>query len=115
MASKPKLLSLILIPLLLCFLIASAQAGSIAVYWGQDGREGTLKAACDTGYYKYIILAFLTTFGSGRTPVLNLAGHCNPSAGTCKGLTTDIKYCQGKGIKVYFLASSLTNKSKYFN
>ncbi|KAF3340088.1 hevamine-A-like protein [Carex littledalei] len=101
MASLLKNLSLILIPLLLGFLIASAQAGSIAVYWGQDGREGTLKAACDTGNYAYVMLSFLITFGNGRTPVLNLAGHCNPSSGGCKSLTSAITSCQAKGIKVF--------------
>lgn len=101
MASLPKNFSLILIPLLLGFLIASAQAGSIAVYWGQNGREGTLKATCDTGNYAYVMLSFLITFGNDRTPVLNLAGHCNPSSGGCKGLTSDITSCQSKGIKVY--------------
>ncbi|XP_078151329.1 hevamine-A-like [Carex rostrata] len=101
MASLPKNFSLILIPLLLGFLIASAQAGSIAVYWGQNGREGTLKATCDTGNYVYVMLSFLITFGNGRTPVLNLAGHCNPSSGGCKGLTSDITSCQSKGIKVF--------------
>jgi chitinase len=101
MASLPKNLSLSLPLLLLGFLISSAQGGSIAVYWGQNGREGTLKAACDTGNYAYVMLSFLTTFGNGRTPVLNLAGHCNPSRGTCTGLTSDIKSCQAKGIKVF--------------
>ncbi|KAJ3695179.1 hypothetical protein LUZ60_000556 [Juncus effusus] len=100
MASQPKTLNLILIPLLLTLLAASAHAGSIAVYWGQNGNEGTLKSACDTGNYAYVLLSFLSTFGNGQTPVLNLAGHCNPSSGGCKSLTSDIKACQAKGIKV---------------
>jgi hypothetical protein len=100
MASQTKsALSLLLIPLLFS-LLASARAGSIAVYWGQNINEGTLSDTCATGYYKYVILAFLTTFGNGQTPVLNLAGHCNPSGGTCKGLTSGIQSCQSKGIKV---------------
>ncbi|KAJ4731763.1 Acidic endochitinase [Rhynchospora pubera] len=102
MASASQIMkrSLILIPLLLCFLVASVQSGGIAVYWGQDGREGTLKSTCDSGNYVIVILAFITTFGNGRTPVLNLAGHCDRSTGGCKSLTTDIKACQAKGIKV---------------
>ncbi|KAF3340087.1 chitinase A [Carex littledalei] len=101
MASQTRsILSLLTIPLLLSLLAASAQAGSIAVYWGQNGNEGTLADTCATGNYKYVMLAFLTTFGNGQTPVLNLAGHCDPSSGTCTGLTSDIQSCQSKGIKV---------------
>ncbi|KAJ3695178.1 hypothetical protein LUZ60_000555 [Juncus effusus] len=101
MASQHKTLNLLLIPLLLSLLATWAHAGSIAVYWGQNGNEGTLKSACDTGNYKFVILSFLATFGNGKTPVLDLAGHCNPSSGSCKKLTSDIKACQAKGIKVF--------------
>ncbi|KAJ3695180.1 hypothetical protein LUZ60_000557 [Juncus effusus] len=98
MASQLKTLSLI--PLL-SLLAAYAQAGSIAVYWGQNGNEGTLKSTCETGNYDYVILAFLdTTYGEGEIPVLNLGGHCNSFNGGCKNLTTDIHACQAKGIKV---------------
>ncbi|XP_078151634.1 hevamine-A-like [Carex rostrata] len=103
MASQTRsrsILSLLTISLLLSLLTASAQAGSIVVYWGQNGNEGTLADTCATGNYGYVILAFLTTFGNGQTPVLNLAGHCDPSAGTCTGLTSDIQSCQSMGIKV---------------
>ncbi|XP_078151330.1 hevamine-A-like [Carex rostrata] len=103
MASQTRsrsILSLLTISILLSLLTASAQAGSIAVYWGQNGNEGTLADTCATGNYGYVILAFLTTFGNGQTPVLNLAGHCDPSAGTCTGLTSDIQSCQSMGIKV---------------
>ncbi|GLJ20986.1 hypothetical protein SUGI_0383570 [Cryptomeria japonica] len=31
---------------------------------------------------------------------LNLAGHCDPSSGGCKSLSTDIKSCQSSGVKV---------------
>nr|CAD1834060.1 unnamed protein product [Ananas comosus var. bracteatus] len=61
---------------------------------------GTLASACATGYYAYVNLAFLTTFGNGQTPVLNLAGHCDPSSGGCTGLTSDIQSCQSSGVKV---------------
>jgi chitinase len=102
MASQPKTLTLLLIPLLICFLFASAQAATnVAVYWGQDSREGTLKEACDTGLYSYIILSYLTTSGRARTPVLNLAGHCNPFRGGCTRLSTQITDCQRKGIKIF--------------
>ncbi|KAJ3684926.1 hypothetical protein LUZ61_014090 [Rhynchospora tenuis] len=100
MATNTLKLSLILIPLLLCFLAASVRSGGIAVYWGQNGNEGTLKSTCDSGNYVIVILAFITTFGNGRTPVLNLAGHCNPFRGGCKSLTADINACQARGIKI---------------
>ncbi|KAJ3684923.1 hypothetical protein LUZ61_014087 [Rhynchospora tenuis] len=48
----------------------------------------------------YWLSSPVTTFGNRQTPVLNLAGHCNPSTGGCKSLSTDIHACQAKGIKV---------------
>ncbi|KAL6840096.1 hypothetical protein ACP4OV_029906 [Aristida adscensionis] len=81
-------------------LAAGAHAGDIAIYWGQNGNEGTLAQTCATGNYKYVNVAFLTTFGKGQTPVLNLAGHCNPAANGCTGLSADIVDCQRRGIKV---------------
>ncbi|GAB2265125.1 hypothetical protein Dimus_000191 [Dionaea muscipula] len=101
----------VLLPLLLLLLItiqlspsplaaATPQHGGIAVYWGQNGFEGTLNETCSNGTYKYVNLAFLYIFGSGQTPTLNLAGHCDPASGGCVGLSSDIKYCQSIGIKV---------------
>ncbi|EFJ25184.1 hypothetical protein SELMODRAFT_15257, partial [Selaginella moellendorffii] len=72
----------------------------IAIYWGQDGNEGTLLSACNTGRYRILIISFLSQFGRGQTPLLNLAGHCDPPSGGCKGLTSDINACKSKGIKV---------------
>ncbi|XP_010911007.1 hevamine-A [Elaeis guineensis] len=89
-----------LLPLLLLALIAGSNAGSIAVYWGQNGNEGTLADSCSSGLYSYVNIAFLTTFGNGQTPVLNLAGHCDPATGTCTGLTSDIQSCQSQGVMV---------------
>ena len=77
-----------------------SSAGSIAIYWGQNGNEGTLAEACATGNYEFVILAFLPTFGNGQTPMINLAGHCDPYSNGCTGLSSDIKSCQAKGIKV---------------
>ncbi|KAK6117678.1 hypothetical protein DH2020_048575 [Rehmannia glutinosa] len=70
----------------------------ISVYWGQNGNEGTLRDACHSCNYKYVSVAFLTTFGSGQVHVLNLAGHCSPPA--CTTLSSDIQYCQDLGIQV---------------
>ncbi|KAK4279431.1 hypothetical protein QN277_011216 [Acacia crassicarpa] len=93
---------LLLLPLLLIsssFVQRSSAAG-IAVYWGQNGGEGSLADACNTGNYQFINIAFLATFGNGQTPQLNLAGHCDATAGTCNVFNDQIKACQSKGIKV---------------
>lgn len=92
--------------ILLCFsLIAVSTAGSrrrlqLGVYWGQNGNEGSLMDSCGTGNYHIINIAFLNSFGSGQTPTLNLAGHCDPTNGGCTELSQEIKSCQASGIKV---------------
>ncbi|KAK7270446.1 hypothetical protein RIF29_23588 [Crotalaria pallida] len=90
------------LPLLLFLLtlVVTSYGGGIAVYWGQNGNEGTLSEACATGKYTHINIAFLNKFGNGQTPGLNLAGHCDPPSGTCSKFSADIKDCQSKGIKV---------------
>ncbi|KAG5231415.1 chitinase family protein [Salix suchowensis] len=45
-------------------------------------------------------IAFLSSFGSGRSPMMNLAGHCDPYSEGCTGLSYDIESCQSKGIKL---------------
>ncbi|KAL0374417.1 UNVERIFIED_CONTAM: Acidic endochitinase [Sesamum radiatum] len=110
-AFQPKLL------LISSFLLFSlSQAGKISIYWGQNGNEGTLAETCATGNYDFVNLAFLATFGNGQTPMINLAGHCDPTVNGCTSLSSDIKSCQAKGIKVmlsiggaagsYYLAST---------
>ncbi|KAJ1414672.1 Glycoside hydrolase family 18, catalytic domain [Sesbania bispinosa] len=56
-------------------LVSTTNGGDIVVYWGQDEREGSLDATCNTGLYKIVNIAFLSTFGSGSQPQLNLAGY----------------------------------------
>nr|ACU24254.1 unknown [Glycine max] len=92
--------SLILFPLLFLSLFEHSHAAGIAIYWGQNGGEGTLAEACNTRNYQYVNIAFLSTFGNGQTPQLNLAGHCDPNNNGCTGLSSDIKTCQDLGIKV---------------
>ncbi|TYI32183.1 hypothetical protein ES332_A04G041500v1 [Gossypium tomentosum] len=97
-------------------LVTGIDAGDIAIYWGQNSDEGTLAETCATGSYDFVNLAFLPTFGNGQTPMINLAGHCDPYSNGCTNLSSDIKSCQAQGIKVilslgggagsYFLASS---------
>ncbi|XVF22459.1 hypothetical protein REPUB_Repub12eG0174400 [Reevesia pubescens] len=81
-------------------LIINVDAGGIAIYWGQNGNEGTFAETCATGNYDFVNMAFLPTFGNGQTPMINLAGHCDPYSNGCTGLSSDIKSCQAKGIKV---------------
>ncbi|KAI4352949.1 hypothetical protein L6164_007153 [Bauhinia variegata] len=92
--------SFLLLPLLLISLFKSSYAAGIAVYWGQNTGEGSLTDACNTGNYQYVNIAFLSTFGNGQNPQLNLAGHCDPASNGCTGLSSEIKTCQGSGIKV---------------
>uniref|UniRef100_A0A7C8YRM6 chitinase n=1 Tax=Opuntia streptacantha TaxID=393608 RepID=A0A7C8YRM6_OPUST len=88
----------IFISLLLLF--TRSNAGSISIYWGQNGFEGTLNQTCATGRYQFVNVAFLNVFGSGQTPSLNLAGHCEPSSGGCTSVGAEVEYCQSLGIKV---------------
>ncbi|OWM64072.1 hypothetical protein CDL15_Pgr011527 [Punica granatum] len=90
----------LLLSLSILLVARAISAGDIAIYWGQNGGEGTLASTCDTGRYAYVIVSFVTTFGNFRAPVVNLAGHCDPAAGTCTGLSDEIRSCQGKDIKV---------------
>ncbi|KAE8815226.1 Acidic endochitinase [Hordeum vulgare] len=78
-----------------------SHGGSIAIYWGQNGNEGTLAETCGTGNYAFVNIAFLCSFGSAQqAPQLNLAGHCDPYSNACTNLTADINLCQSKGVKV---------------
>ncbi|KAL0762210.1 hypothetical protein Bca101_078361 [Brassica carinata] len=83
-----------------CFCKPSHSSRGIAIYWGQNGFEGSLSATCATGRYAYVNIAFLVKFGNGQTPELNLAGHCNPAANTCTHFGAQVKTCQRRGIKV---------------
>ncbi|KAL3572068.1 hypothetical protein D5086_025972 [Populus alba] len=79
--------------LVLLILARGSDAGGIAIYWSQNGNEGTLADTCATGNYQYVNLAFLVTFGNGQTPMINLAGHCDPYSNGCTSLSSDIKSC----------------------
>ncbi|XP_039687074.1 acidic endochitinase [Medicago truncatula] len=97
--------SFISILFLITFLLSNAAESSenIAIYWGQNNNEGTLTETCAKGNYNnysYVIIAFLNKFGNGTTPEINLADHCDPSSNDCTMLSTHIKNCQMKRIKV---------------
>ncbi|XP_019190812.1 PREDICTED: acidic endochitinase-like [Ipomoea nil] len=85
--------------LLLLSLINISLGGEIAIYWGQDGGEGTLAETCATNNYNIVNIAFLT-FDSHRNPVLNLAGHCGPGSNPCTVLSDQIRACKSQGIKL---------------
>ncbi|XP_028756159.1 G-type lectin S-receptor-like serine/threonine-protein kinase CES101 [Neltuma alba] len=90
-----------LLPLLLLIQICSSKSDGIAVYWGQNADEGNLRETCAVGIYSFVLIGFLTVFGNGKTPQLNLAGHCDPSSSSgCTSIGTEIKYCQRQGVKV---------------
>ncbi|XP_041001916.1 hevamine-A-like [Juglans microcarpa x Juglans regia] len=99
MALNPTI-SLAFLSFIILMLVVGTDAGVIAIYWGQNGNEGTLNQTCATGNYAYVNIAFLPTFGNGQKPVINLAGHCDPNSKGCTKLSSEIKSCQAKGIKV---------------
>ncbi|XP_020216244.1 acidic endochitinase [Cajanus cajan] len=97
--------SQVLTPLALVFLMFTTLfdasiAGVISIYWGQNGAEGTLADTCNSGNYAIVNIAFLSTFGNGNTPKLNLAGHCDATNNGCSFLSNQIKACQNQGVKV---------------
>ncbi|CAD6256441.1 unnamed protein product [Miscanthus lutarioriparius] len=96
--------SILLFPLALVLLsllaspgtLAATGPGDVAVFWGRNKDEGTLREACDTGTYTTVIISFLRGFGGhgGGAYTLDLSGH--PLA----GVGDDVKHCQSKGILV---------------
>lgn len=86
--------------LLLAGMAGISRAGNIAVYWGQNVGEGPLADACNSGLYTYVMISFLSTFGNGQTPAINLAGHCDPPSNNCNVFSSEITTCQSNGVKV---------------
>uniref|UniRef100_A0A7N0RA38 GH18 domain-containing protein n=1 Tax=Kalanchoe fedtschenkoi TaxID=63787 RepID=A0A7N0RA38_KALFE len=78
----------------------STGAVSIGVYWGQNSNEGSLKEACDSGLYSTVIIAYLTNFGGGRNPYLNISSHCDFTSGDCTDVANDIRYCQWRNVRI---------------
>lgn len=102
----PAFLSLFVLILTVC-----SEAGGIAVYWGQNGNEGTLEETCASGNYAFVNIAFPAAFGNDTVPVLNLAGHCDPSNNGCAILSSDIRSCQSRNIKVMLCIGGATSQN----
>ncbi|KAL9323091.1 hypothetical protein ACSQ67_011144 [Phaseolus vulgaris] len=99
--------------LLLLLLLHPSEGEDIAIYWGQNPREGNLTETCATGKYSYVNIAFLSTFGNGQTPQLAIAAnHCDvASSNGCTEIGREIRNCQKQGIKV--MLSIGGNSDKY--
>lgn len=68
---------------------------------GSERKRGHLGGdLCATVNYDYVNLSFLLTFGNDQPPMINLVGHCDPCNNECIKLSSNIKSCQAKGIKV---------------
>ncbi|CAN4108343.1 unnamed protein product [Withania somnifera] len=95
--------SLALFSIVILVLVASCDAGGIAIYWGQNGGEGTLAETCATKNYDFVIIAFLPTFEIGQQPMINIAGHVIQQLAT-KGIKVILSI--GGGAGSYYLASA---------
>ncbi|KAL0341004.1 UNVERIFIED_CONTAM: Acidic endochitinase [Sesamum radiatum] len=110
-STKPLLIILSILIAFSLFNFRSSKACERSTYWGHKTSEGSLQELCETGAVKYVNLAFLTQFGCGQTPVLNFTGHCDPSSGTCRSLSTEIRACQSWGIKVQLSLGGIGNRT----
>ncbi|XP_054788129.1 hevamine-A-like [Prosopis cineraria] len=103
MASKTQALILLLLALLLLTHSTFSHGCPIVTYWGQNKNETELNTTCATSKYEIVNIAFMNTFGSGRTPKIDLSGHCDWSTGVanCTGYYSQIAYCQSLGVKIF--------------
>lgn len=92
-------ISLSMFSSLVLLLVVGSDAGSISIYWGQNGQEGTLAQTCATANYEYVNLAFLATFGNGQTPMINLAGHCDPYSNGALPLVLTLNHVNHKELR----------------
>lgn len=82
---------------------ATGKTGQVAVFWGRNKDEGSLREACDTGTYTIAVISFLDVFGHGNYH-LDLSGHDVSTVGA------DIKYCQSKSILVFLSIGGFGNQ-----
>jgi chitinase len=83
----------LLLSLQLAFSLNPYGGDDVAVYWGRNKDEGSLREACDTGAYTTVIISFLAAFGHGQYR-LDLSGHRTDAVGA------DIDHCKGQGVLV---------------
>lgn len=100
MGNKTQKVPILFLLNFLALVFRTNAGGDTVIYWGQNETEGSLTETCNSGLYNIVNIAFLARFGGGRKPEINLAGHCDPASNGCKFLSTDIKNCQKRGIKV---------------
>ncbi|CAN6181495.1 unnamed protein product [Urochloa humidicola] len=105
LASRRRLAtSLVAVTAVVFFLLAdhpaTGKTGQVTVFWGRNKAEGSLREACDTGTYTFIVISFLNVFGHGKA-TLDLSGHPIGPIGA------DIKYCQSKSIMLFLSIGGL--------
>nr|CAB3455857.1 unnamed protein product [Digitaria exilis] len=106
MASSRRLIAASLLALTAIFFLlagpaaATGKTGQVTVFWGRNKAEGSLRQACDTGTYTFVIISFLNVFGHGKTS-LDLSGHPIGPIGA------DVKHCQSKSILVFLSIGGL--------
>jgi chitinase len=83
--------------------MATGKTGQVAVFWGRNKYEGSLREVCDSRKYTIAIISFLDVFGHGNHH-LDLSGHDVSSVGG------DIKYCQSKRILVFLSIGGFGNQ-----
>ncbi|KAJ4963126.1 hypothetical protein NE237_023065 [Protea cynaroides] len=102
--------------LLIFILIDYLSPVAFPIYWRQNRYEGTLNEIYTLWNYTCVNLAFLYRFGDGKTPKIDLAGHCNPNSGGCTILSSQITYCRRLGIMVMLsLGGDAKDIAKYLS
>lgn len=88
------LIALLSIAALFTAASATGKTGQVAVFWGRNKDEGSLREACDAGTYTIVLISFLDVFGKGYYH-LDISGH------DVSAMNADIKHCQSKNILVF--------------
>ncbi|CAN6460896.1 unnamed protein product [Victoria cruziana] len=92
--------------LILCILTAftaHVNGTGMTLYWGWHVNNLTgsgLQAACETGLFEQVNIAFLTDFGYGKPPTPAFGTGCDAPSGGCKYLQYEIAQCQRLNVKV---------------
>ena len=102
-----------------CFCKLSHPSRGIAIYWGQNGFEGSLSSTCATGRYAYVNIAFLVEIwkrsnaGAQTCWALQPCGqHLHPFLRSGQNLSTS--WHQDLSIQT-FLTSNQQSGDKHLN